>query len=162
VNVFQHERRVRPTGSHLSVRDITDDVAEAVQDSGIEDGIACVYSTHTTCWVRVNEWESGLLEDYAVLLSRLVPNGGEQYSAHDDREQRTRALGDEGREAANGHAHCISLLLGSAGESIPVRAGELCLGTWQRILFLELDREREELDRERERRWIVQVFGRQL
>ena len=52
----------------------------------------------------------------------------------------------------NGHSHCMSMLLGSAGEAIPVRDGELCLGTWQRVLFLELDRERE-------RRWIVQVVG---
>ena len=136
----------------MSVRDITDDVTEAVQDSEIEDGIACVYSTHTTCCVRVNEWESGLLEDFAMLLSRLVPSEREQYYAHDDAEQQSKALGDEGREATNGQAHCMSLLPGSASESIPVRAGELCLGTWQRILLLELDPKRE-------RRWIVQVIG---
>jgi hypothetical protein len=46
----------------------------------------------------------------------------------------------------------MAMLLGTAGESIPVRDGELCLGTWQRVLFLELDRERD-------RRWIVQVVG---
>jgi thiamine phosphate synthase YjbQ (UPF0047 family) len=52
----------------------------------------------------------------------------------------------------NGHSHCMSMLLGSAGESIPVRDGELLLGTWQRVLFIELDRERD-------RRWLVQVVG---
>jgi thiamine phosphate synthase YjbQ (UPF0047 family) len=52
----------------------------------------------------------------------------------------------------NGHSHCMAMLLGTAGESIPVRDAELCLGTWQRVLFLELDRERD-------RRWIVQVVG---
>jgi thiamine phosphate synthase YjbQ (UPF0047 family) len=46
----------------------------------------------------------------------------------------------------------MSMLLGSAGVAIPVRDGELCLATWQRVLCLELDRERE-------RRWIVQVVG---
>jgi thiamine phosphate synthase YjbQ (UPF0047 family) len=46
----------------------------------------------------------------------------------------------------------MSMLLGSAGESIPVRDGELLLGTWQRVLFIELDRERD-------RRWLVQVVG---
>ena len=55
-------------------------------------------------------------------------------------------------ERGNGPAHCMSMLLGSAGEAIPIRSGELCLGTWQRILFLELDRERD-------RRWLVQVVG---
>ena len=34
------------------------------------------------------------------------------------------------------------MILGSAGESIPVGDGELCLGTWQRVLFIELDRSR--------------------
>jgi secondary thiamine-phosphate synthase enzyme len=53
---------------------------------------------------------------------------------------------------ANGHAHCMSMLLGSAGESIPVADGDLALGTWQRILFMELDRERD-------RRWLVKVVG---
>ena len=52
----------------------------------------------------------------------------------------------------NGHSHCMAMLLGTAGESIPIRNGELQLGTWQRVLFLELDRERD-------RRWIVQVVG---
>ena len=43
-------------------------------------------------------------------------------------------------------------LLGPAGESIPVRDGELCLGTWQRVLFIELDRSRP-------RRWLCKVVG---
>jgi secondary thiamine-phosphate synthase enzyme len=55
-------------------------------------------------------------------------------------------------EIGNGHAHCMSMLLGSAGESIPVAEGDLALGTWQRILFMELDRERD-------RRWLVKVVG---
>ena len=46
----------------------------------------------------------------------------------------------------------MAMLLGTAGESVPVRDGELCLGTWQRVLFIELDRERD-------RRWLVQVVG---
>ena len=150
MKVFQQERRLRTAGE-LSVRDITDDVTAAVQESGISDGIACVYSPHTTCCVRVNEFESGLLEDFTALLKRLVPNEGTYY-AHDDWDRRTENLCLEDAEVGNGHAHCMSMLLGSAGESIPVRDGELCLGAWQRVLFLELDRERD-------RRWIVQVVG---
>ena len=46
-------------------------------------------------------------------------------------------------EVGNGHAHCMSMILGSAGESIPVADGELCLGQWQRVLFIELDRDRD-------------------
>jgi thiamine phosphate synthase YjbQ (UPF0047 family) len=46
----------------------------------------------------------------------------------------------------------MSMLLGSAGESIPVADNELQLGQWQRVLFIELDRERD-------RRWLVKVVG---
>jgi secondary thiamine-phosphate synthase enzyme len=149
VKVFQGEKQLRTEGG-LSVRDITDEVVQAVQESGVRDGIVCVYSPHTTCCVRVNEFENGFLEDFATLLRRLVPSEG--YYAHDDWDRRTENICEEDMERGNGAAHCMSMLLGSAGEAIPIRAGELCLGTWQRILFLELDRERD-------RRWLVQVVG---
>ena len=149
MKVFQREAQFRTSGG-LSVRDITDEVNEAVRESGITQGIACVYSPHTTCSVRVNEFEQGFLEDFAALLKRLVPR--EEYYAHDDWDKRTENFCEEDVEFANGHAHCMSMLLGSAGESIPVAEGRLQLGTWQRVLFLELDRERD-------RRWVVQVVG---
>jgi secondary thiamine-phosphate synthase enzyme len=149
VKVFQGEKQLRTEGG-LSVRDITDEVAEAVRESGVQNGIVCVYSPHTTCCVRVNEFENGFLEDFATLLRRLVPREG--YYAHDDWDRRTENICEEDMQLGNGHAHCMSMLLGSAGEAIPVRGGALCLGTWQRVLFLELDRERD-------RRWLVQVVG---
>ena len=149
MKVFQHERRLRTTRG-LAARDITDEVNDVVAASGIKDGIACVYSPHTTCCVRVNEFEEGFLEDFAALLKRLVPR--ETYYAHDDWDRRTENICEEDMEFGNGHSHCMSMLLGSAGESIPVRDGELLLGTWQRVLFIELDRERD-------RRWLVQVVG---
>ena len=149
MKVFHHQRELRTAGG-LAVRDITDDVAHAVRESGVVDGIACVYSPHTTACVRVNEFEDGFLEDFATLLRRLVPS--DHYYAHDDWDRRTENICEEDMEVGNGHSHCMSMLLGSAGESIPVRDGELALGRWQRVLFLELDRERD-------RRWIVQVVG---
>jgi secondary thiamine-phosphate synthase enzyme len=149
VKAFQLEHRLRTAGG-LSVTDITDDVQDAVRQSGVTEGICSVYSPHTTCSVRVNEWERGFLEDFAVLLKRLVPS--EHYYAHDDWDRRTENVCEEDMEIGNGHAHCMSMLLGPAGESIPVQGGELCLGQWQRVLFLELDRERD-------RRWLVKVVG---
>jgi secondary thiamine-phosphate synthase enzyme len=149
VKTFQREVRLRTAGG-LSVTDITEDVGAAVRESGIQDGICCVYSPHTTCSVRINEWERGFLEDFAMMLKRLVPT--EHYYAHDDWDRRTENVSEEDQEFGNGHSHCMSMLLGPAGESVPVREGELCLGTWQRVLFLELDRERD-------RRWLVQVVG---
>jgi secondary thiamine-phosphate synthase enzyme len=147
---LHRETRLRTAGG-LTVTDITDEVADAVQASGVRNGICCVYSPHTTCSIRVNELERGFLEDFAVMLRRLVPS--EHYYAHDDWDRRTENVNPEDMdEVGNGHAHCMSMLLGPAGESIPIREGELCLGTWQRILFLELDRVRD-------RRWLVQVVG---
>ena len=72
MKVFQRETHVRTVGG-LAVRDITDEVTEVVHESGVQDGIACVYSPHTTCCVRVNEFERGFLEDFAELLRRLCP-----------------------------------------------------------------------------------------
>jgi secondary thiamine-phosphate synthase enzyme len=129
VKTFQLEHQLRTAGG-LTVTDITEDVQDAVRRSGILDGICSVYSPHTTCSVRVTE----------------------HYYAHDDWDRRTENVCEEDMEVGNGHSHCMSMLLGPAGESIPVREGELCLGQWQRVLFLELDRERD-------RRWLVQVVG---
>ena len=149
VKVYQRETELRTAGG-LSVRDITDEVNEAVRDSGVIEGIACVYSPHTTCCVRVNEFETGFIEDFSELLRRLVPS--ETYYAHDDWDKRTENICPEDMDFGNGHSHCMAMLLGTAGESVPVRDGELFLGTWQRVLFIELDRERD-------RRWLVQVVG---
>jgi secondary thiamine-phosphate synthase enzyme len=149
MKVFTHERRLRTSGG-LTVTDITEEVERAVRDSGVDHGIACVYSPHTTCCVRVNEFEAGFLEDFASLLRRLVPS--ESYYAHDDWDRRTENICPEDMITGNGHAHCMAMLLGPAGEAVPVREGRLALGEWQRVLFFELDRERD-------RRWIVQVVG---
>ena len=149
MKVFQRETSMR-TSHGLEVRDITEEVQAAVAESGVQDGICCVYSPHTTCCVRVNEFEQGFFEDFAALLRRLIPH--DTYYAHDDWDRRTENICEEDMEIGNGHAHCMSMMLGSAGESIPVADGELALGTWQRVLFVELDRERD-------RRWIVKVVG---
>ena len=149
MKVHQQERHFRTRGG-LHVSDITDEVAEIVRESGVIDGICCVYSPHTTCCVRVNEFETGFFEDFAHLLRRLIPH--DTYYAHDDWDRRTENISEEDMAFGNGHAHCMSTMLGSAGESIPVADAELQLGTWQRVLFVELDRERD-------RRWIAKVVG---
>jgi secondary thiamine-phosphate synthase enzyme len=151
MKVFQAEREFTTTGG-LHVTDITEDVAEIVRESGVQDGICLVYSPHTTCCVRVNEYERGMFEDFGTLLRRLVPGAHETYYAHDDWDRRTENICEEDMQQPNGHAHCMSMILGSAGESIPVGEGELCLGTWQRVLFIELDRSRP-------RRWLCKVVG---
>ena len=73
MKVFQRETQLRTAGG-LTVTDITEAVQDAVRESGIQEGIACIYSPHTTCCVRVNEFETGFLEDFTELLRRLVPS----------------------------------------------------------------------------------------
>jgi secondary thiamine-phosphate synthase enzyme len=117
----------------LQFVDITDRVAQCVADCAIGDGSAAVLSRHTTAGIRINEHEPLLLDDMARLLSRLAPAGGYR---HDDFAVRTVNMHEN--ERVNGHSHCRSLLLG-ASETIPVAHGQLLLGRWQRIFFVELD-----------------------
>jgi thiamine phosphate synthase YjbQ (UPF0047 family) len=94
----------------LVVLDITNDVRQEVQRSGLEHGIAYVFAGRDGI-VRVNERESGFFDDLARMLERLVPG---------TTEERERLL---------------AFLLGPRGEQVPFAEGELCLGEWQRILL---------------------------
>src|SRR5919204_2101715 len=148
MKIFVHEREMRTAGG-LTLSDITEEVEEAVAESGVVDGLACVFTPHTTCSIRINEWESGLLDDFIDIAKTLVPL--DRYYAHDDWGRRTENL-EPREEQPNGHAHCLSMLISGASETLPVRDGALCLGQWQRVIFVELDHERD-------RRWFVQVIG---
>ena len=130
--------------------DITDDVRDVVNRSEIEQGMALVYSPHTTCAVLINERESGFISDFNSMMESLVPRSASY--VHDDMEARTENLEDDDHEVPNGHAHCRNALVGSASETIPVVDGQLLLGKWQRVFFLELDRARD-------RKVLIQVMG---
>ena len=130
--------------------DVTDDVLDLVSRSEVQNGMALVYSPHTTCAILINERETGFIRDFGTLIESLVPQDG-PYS-HDDLEARTENLDDDPHDIPNGHAHCRHALLGSASQAIPIVQGELQLGRWQRVFFLELDRARD-------RRVLIQVMG---
>ena len=121
-------------------RDVTEDVFDVVSRSGVRNGMAVVYSPHTTCSVVINENERGFLRDFERLIERLVPLG-DRYD-HDDLEQRTQNLEDP-HEIPNGWAHCRQALLGQASQTIPIVDGQMMLGHWQRVFFVELDRARD-------------------
>jgi secondary thiamine-phosphate synthase enzyme len=122
------------TERHLEFVDITDRVVHALAESEIQTGFAVVFSRHTTAGIRINEHEPLLLEDMVRLMEQLVP--AEDTYRHDDFSVRTVNLAEN--ERVNGHSHCRSLLLG-ASETIPVVAGRLLLGRWQRIFLVDLD-----------------------
>ncbi|NNC91375.1 MAG: YjbQ family protein [Acidimicrobiia bacterium] len=118
--------------------DLTDDVREHVARSSVRHGQVTVMTPHTTTAVAINESETGFLNDFRRLIGEVVPVEG--YYEHDDHEVRTENLQED--EFINGHAHVRQMLVGSTTVTIPVVEGELVLGQWQRILFVELDQPR--------------------
>jgi len=103
MKVVEYEATVQTVGRR-AVLDLTDDVAAAVRESGIGEGLACLYSPHTTCRLRFSARAGGTPD-------RLAPASG----------------------------------------LLPVRNGELVNGA-RRILLVELDRNRE-------RTWLLQIVG---
>jgi len=124
----------------FSYLDLTDDLRRAVKDAGITDGVAVAFCAHTTCALLINEWEDGALDDFRRHLTDLVPHD-DAYFRHDDFEIRTQNLQPD--ERANGHAHVKAMLLSATSHAIPVIGGEPSLGTWQRLMLLELDEPKE-------------------
>ena len=113
--------------------DITSQVAEAVRESGVNEGLCCVYCPHTTAAITINEnADPDVVHDLLLALDGTFP----------DRPEFRHAEG-------NSAAHLKSSVIG-ASEVIPVSGGKLVLGTWQGIYFCEFDGPRN-------RRFYVQV-----
>lgn len=125
--------------------DITATIRAAVDEGDVSVGIALISTPHTTCAVIVNEDEPGFAQDFARALERLAPLDGRY--AHNE------APHDEEDEAPNGHAHVRAAFISSPSVMLPIRAGALALGRWQRIFLVELDRGRQ-------RTVQVTLFGR--
>jgi len=128
--------------------DITDEVKRLVGETGARSGFVVIFCRHTTAAVRINENEPLLLSDMEEFLERVAPR--KLYYRHNDFDIRTHNMTDD--ECPNGHAHCQHLLMG-ASEVVPLRDGAPCLGRWQRIFLVELDRPG------REREVLIQVVG---
>lgn len=136
---------VRTEAIHLATSepnefwDLTSLVREVVARSGVRHGQVTVYSPHTTTSVVINESETGFLNDFRRTIQQAVPEG--VYYEHDDHAVRTENLQED--EFINGHAHVRQLMIGQPSVTIPVVEGEVLLGQWQRVMFVELDQARE-------------------
>ena len=149
IHVFENHDLLTEHPSQLI--DVTDDVRDVVQRAAVTNGMALVYSPHTTCAVVINEPERGFAEDFAQLLDELAPSKG-RYYRHDDLDIRTEGIEEDTADFPNGHSHCRAGLLASSSQAVPIVQGRLALGTWQRIFFCELDRARP-------RKIYIQVIG---
>jgi len=136
--VYQDEIRIETTG-HRDIHNITVEVAEIVQNSGIQTGTAHVFNVGSTAVVGMIEYEPGLQRDISEMLDRLIPPSrdyGHEQAWHD----------------GNGHSHLQATLMGPS-LTVPIADGKLVLGTWQQIFHLECD------VKPRTRRIVVTVQG---
>jgi secondary thiamine-phosphate synthase enzyme len=135
--VFHHPIQLR-TEEGLQFIDLTEEIVALVASSGVRNGWVNVQTLHTTTAVIVNEHEPLLLEDLKRTLARLVPQDDDY--RHNDLEIRTSNMTQD--ERPNGHSHCQSLLL-DCSATLNILNGEIQLGRWQRIFFIELDYARD-------------------
>ena len=119
--------------------DITDEVKKIVEKSGVRNGIVCVFVPGSTGAVTTIEYEPGLMKDLPAALERLAPKN--TYYHHHE-------MWHDG----NGHSHVRASIIGPS-LTIPVQNSTLIHGTWQQIVFVELD------IRKRRRNIVVQVIG---
>ena len=135
-------------GERLGFVDLTALLESEVAAREVTEGFALVFVRHTTCALMVNELEDGVQRDLRARVDRLFPPS--EYYAHDDLTIRTQNLQDG--ERANGHSHLAQMLVGGTSQAIPIAEGRLLLGTWQRLLLVELDEPKP-------REVVFQVYG---
>jgi secondary thiamine-phosphate synthase enzyme len=118
----------------FEVHDITGEVLDRIRSAALHDGLVHIASRHTTAAVAVNEFDPALMRDLEQWLAGLAPAG--RAWAHDARARTIPG------EPENTPAHLKAMLLGWS-QTVAVVGGALQLGTWQRILFVELDGPRQ-------------------
>lgn len=138
MTIYYDELNIETSGE-VDIVNITDDVQRIVTKSKIKDGIACIFVPGSTGSVTTIEYEPGLKKDLARILQKITPKG-EHYDHH------------ETWHDDNGHSHVRASLIGPS-VTIPLKNGKLLHGTWQQIVFLELDTQ------PRDRKIIVQIVG---
>jgi len=123
----QSKQILLKTTSHDTLIPITRQVAEVVSEIAFADGLIHIFVLHTTCGLTINEnADPDVVHDLLCRLNKLAP-----WNSSEDRHM-------EGNSAA----HLKSSLLGSS-VTVPVKNGQLVLGTWQGIFFGEFDGPRQ-------------------
>jgi len=120
------------TDEGIGIYNITPQIVKLLERTGIKNGQVLVFSRHTTTALAINENEARLLEDVKVHLRKLAPPS-ERY-LHNDLH--LRDVPED--EPMNAHSHLMAMML-STSEVVPVMDGQLALGTWQSVLFFDLD-----------------------
>lgn len=127
------------TQGNADIQDITDQLANAVSHSGLSAGTATIFCPSATSALTTIEYESGALSDLRRLFEEIAPTNREY--AHNERWH-----------DGNGHSHVRAALLGPS-ITIPFVEGQLTLGTWQQVIYIDFD------NRPRQRRLVLQLIG---
>ena len=125
------------TRKHREYVHITPQVEAAVTKSGVREGLVLVSAMHVTAGVYVNDNEPGLINDIDQWLETLAPFRPD-YRHHETGED-------------NGDSHLKAILVHHQ-VILPITAGRLDLGTWQRVFYAEFDGRRS-------KRVIVKILG---
>jgi secondary thiamine-phosphate synthase enzyme len=125
------------TKTHRAYIHITPQIEGMVKKSGVQEGMVLVSAMHITAGVYINDNEPGLIEDIDQWLEKLAPFNP-NYRHHQTGED-------------NGDAHLKSMLVHHE-VIVPITAGKLDLGPWQRIFYAEFDGQRD-------KRVVVKVMG---
>jgi secondary thiamine-phosphate synthase enzyme len=119
---------------------ISREVADAVAESGVQEGLCLVNAMHITASVFINDNESGLHEDYKRWLEKLAPFDPSPTVYHHNR------TGED-----NGDAHHKRQIMGRE-VTVAITAGKLDLGTWEQIFYGEFDGRRP-------KRVLIKIIG---
>ncbi len=118
---------------------ITSQVEECVQASGVQEGFVLVNAMHITASVFINDDEHGLHEDYDKWLERLAPHAPTSQYRHND-------TGED-----NADAHMKRQIMGRE-VVVAITKGQLDVGPWEQIFYGEFDGRRR-------KRALVKVIG---
>ncbi len=124
------------TKNEHEIVNITEQISALVAKSGIKEGFCLVSAMHITSGIWVNDEESGLKQDVMEWLERLAPVG--DYKHHKTGE-------------TNGDAHLKRTLVHHQ-VVLPVTNGELDLGPWEQVFYMEFDGQRK-------KRVVVKIIG---
>jgi len=114
------------TTTRNTMLDLTAEVQRIVQQSKVRDGMACIFTPHTTAAITVNEHaDPDVARDMLAALSGLVPPDGDYRHAEE-----------------NSDSHIKSALVGCS-QTVIIEEGRLLLGRWQGVFFCEFDGPRQ-------------------
>lgn len=118
---------------------ITNQVEEALHESGIKEGLCLVNAMHITASVFINDDERGLHEDYKRWLEELAPHEPISQYLHN-------RTGED-----NGDAHLKRQIMGRE-VVVAVTGGRLDFGPWEQIFYGEFDGRRR-------KRVLIKIIG---